>query len=99
MTAAKTGVRAAGAWHGHRERLSLVPVVRQKALSCYGSRATSDAGSIPSFSGPGTKRVRQLGHPRARPSIWERVEPPDLQEKAARACPRVDACPSLVFPS
>ena len=47
----------------------------------------------------GTKRVRQLGHGRARASITRTLRPPDLQGKRARVCPRVDARPLLVFPS
>ncbi len=47
----------------------------------------------------GTKRVRQPGHGRAPASTARAVKPLDLQEKRARACPRVDARPLLVFPS
>jgi hypothetical protein len=38
---------------------------------------------------PGTKRVRQLGHWRARASTSRAVKPPDLQEESARSYPRV----------
>jgi hypothetical protein len=38
----------------------------------------------------GTKRVRQLGHGRACASTAGGLKPSDLQEKRARACPRVD---------
>lgn len=47
----------------------------------------------------GTKRVRQLGHARARASTARPSKPPALQGKGARACPRVHARPLLVFPS
>jgi hypothetical protein len=48
---------------------------------------------------PGTKRVRQLGHGRARASTVRDVKQAGLQREHARVCPRVPARPSLVFPS
>ena len=47
-------------------------------------------------SAAGTRRVRQLGHARARASLVASVKPPDVQEKRAQECPRVPARPSLV---
>lgn len=40
----------------------------------------------------GTRRVHQVGHPRARAGPSEHFQGDDLQEKRSRACPAVDAC-------
>jgi len=61
------------------------------------NRRTRSLGT--SSESAGTKRVRQLGHERASVSTEGAVELPDLQEERACACPRVDACPSIVLPS
>jgi hypothetical protein len=44
----------------------------------------------------GTKRVRELGYTRARVSTVVLAKESDFQRDRARACPRVDARPSLV---
>ena len=50
-------------------------------------------------SAVGTKRVRQPGHGRARASTVKRVKQARIQGEPSRQCPRVDARPSLVFPT
>jgi hypothetical protein len=73
------------------------PACQETTRTCGRSRHGGRRTLRHASPGPGTKRVRQLGLGRARASMALRLKPSDLQGNRARACPLVDARPSLVF--